>query len=115
MSVHIDVSELHRLAGMLTTTAAAAPAKATVAVQRTVDQVHAAAISGAPVATGELQASIQKEGAGLEGRVWSDTRQAYFLEVGSPNTGPPRAWLTGPAEDGSHELLVSMRIVGRIG
>jgi hypothetical protein len=41
-------------------------------------------------------------------RVFAEVREAAFLEYGSPNTGAPRAWLTGPARKAIDELFAEL-------
>ena len=61
--------------------------------------------AGYPKATGELASEVSTDmGPGLTGRVYANVRQAWFLEVGSPNTGAPRPWLSEPAERSQERL-----------
>lgn len=51
--------------------------------------------------TGELARSVRIDATHRNNEagymIGAAVRQAFFLEYGSPNTGAPRPWLTGPA------------------
>lgn len=114
----IDTSELDELAALLRRAADAAPDKADEALGKVVLTVHGAAVRNAAgfntASTGELAAAVDYDRSGNSRRVFADVRQAYFLEYGSPKTGAPRPWLSGPAERGSLALLRAMAEVGEL-
>lgn len=58
-----------------------------------------------PHATGALADSVEVSGTDLSKRVGSTLREAFFLEFGSPTTGGPRPWLTGPARTEINHLF----------
>lgn len=62
--------------------------------------------------TGELEGAIYRRGTPVSQEIGADVKQAFFLETGSPTTGGPRPWLSGPAERGMVELL---ELVGKSG
>jgi hypothetical protein len=53
---------------------------------------------------------------GTAARKWigAPVRQGFFLEYGSPTTGGPRPWLTGPAREGANQLLDELARIGEI-
>lgn len=55
--------------------------------------------------TGELESVIDIDGTPASRRIFADVRQGFFLEYGSPTTGGPRPWLTGPARLAANDLL----------
>lgn len=55
--------------------------------------------------TGALAAAITREGTPVFQRIFANVREASLLERGTPNTGAPRPWLTGPAQKGADELF----------
>lgn len=80
-------------------------------LNKTAEKVRdqAAAIAASyPKGTGALAANVTVTGTALTRRVGSDLREGWFLEFGSPNTGAPRPWLTGPAGRGAEELLAEL-------
>ena len=108
MDVGIDVSELGDLAGMLSRAAERPRAERAAALDKVAHQVQSEATAIASTytkGTGKLAESIELSGTPLSRRIFANVREAFFLEFGSPNTGPPRPWLTGPAEKGAKELF----------
>jgi hypothetical protein len=62
--------------------------------------------AGYPKGTGETARSIDVERRGdASYSVVASSRAAFYLEVGSPNTGAPRPFITGPAERALGELV----------
>lgn len=55
--------------------------------------------------TGELAAAVTRTGTPVFQRIYANVRQAFFQEYGSPNTGAPNPWLSGPAQKGADELF----------
>lgn len=55
--------------------------------------------------TGELLASIDSEVDGLDGKLMAMPRQASLLEHGTPSTGAPWPWASGPGERSQEALL----------
>ncbi len=64
--------------------------------------------------TGELAGAIYVRGTPVSKFIGADVRQAFFLEYGSPTTGGPRPWLSGPAQKGADELLAELAEAGEI-
>lgn len=117
MDVGIDVSELGDLAGMLSRAATRTHAERAAALDKVAHQVQSEATAIASTytkGTGALASSIEVGGTPVSRRIFADLREAYFLEFGSPNTGPPRPWLTGPAEKGARELFDELGKMGQI-
>ena len=109
--ITVDVSEIRQLAHLLAVAADAARDESEEALREVAMKVAAEARSNASgfADTGELPAgAVQLQVSGSGARIYADVRQAFFLEYGSPNTGAPRPWLSGPAERGSTELLKRM-------
>lgn len=113
-TITIDTSELRQLAAMLDAARKAAPAQCDAALDRVVAQVvtEARANADAVRLTGALHDHTEADTTGITRRIWSDVREAAFQEFGSPNTGPPNPWLTGPARAGSTRLLQEMIRIG---
>lgn len=61
-----------------------------------------------PSATGELADAVDITGTPASRIIGANVRQAFFLEYGSPNTGAPRAWLSGPARAEVNQLLLDL-------
>lgn len=113
--VTIDASEIDELRSLLGAAANAAPGAADEALDIIVPQVYREAmttVAGYPMATGETAASMGFDTRGFGRRIWAGTKQGALLEYGTPTTGGPRPWLTGPAERGSMELLRHMAKIG---
>ena len=112
--ITIDVTEIRRLASLLDRAADTAPEDARDELQDVAQQVLTDGISNAQgmALTGELASSVRLSMEGDSARIYSNVRQAFFLEYGSPNTGGPRPWLSEPAERGSTELLKRMSKIG---
>lgn len=55
--------------------------------------------------TGELESVIDIDGTPASRRIFAEVRQGFFLEYGTPTTGGPRPWLTGPARTAANDLL----------
>lgn len=113
----IDMSEIDELRRLLATASDRAEGDASEVldkeVPRVFEEAHNTVISY-PHATGETAKSMDYDRKGNTRRVWAETKQARLLEYGTPNTGPPRPWLTGPAERGSLRILRAMSDVGRV-
>ncbi|MCB0966274.1 MAG: hypothetical protein KDB37_05515 [Ilumatobacter sp.] len=106
----IDYSEVDRLAELLG--AAGEQARDVSNEELTLATVRAAADAHANARrmadTGETAAELQWDTSGEARRIWSTTRASRFQEFGSPNTGPPNPWLTGPARAASTRLAEAM-------
>jgi hypothetical protein len=105
--ITIDASEIRVLEHKLGQAAADMHREAGNEVQKTARQVAAEArgiAGGYPHGTGALAAAVRVTGSGLNATVGADVREAFYLEVGSPNTGAPRPWLSGPAERHQRDL-----------
>ncbi len=113
-SVSMDTSELDRLVADLERAAARPTKDRGRVLLETANKIADDARSGAPVDSGELRSSIYVQGSALTKVVGSDVRQAWFLEAGSPSTGAPRPWLTGPAERNIDLLLEKLGKLGEI-
>ena len=108
MSVTVDTSEIRQLIAQLRR-AADKPIKERTRMLREVGaQVEAEArqnLAGHRD-TGATEASLRTQMIGVTRvRIHSDTRGAFFLEYGSPNTGAPIPWLSEPARRGEEWLL----------
>lgn len=116
MSATADFSDLDRLTADLERAERSAEPNVSMILDIVVPGVAAEARANAASygGTGELAASIQYDGAGLTRRVHAPVRQAFFLEYGSPSTGAPRPWITGPAERGASAVLTAMRRAGDV-
>ncbi len=116
MNVTVDTSELAALTALLTKAATRSPTETAAALAVIADQVEAEARSNAAsfttASTGELAGSITVTGSKLTQTIDAPVRQAFFLEAGSPNTGAPRPWLTGPLETGANALLAKVSELG---
>lgn len=103
MRISVDVSQILALERVL----AAAPVKVTAdsrsATVKAVRKAKSHAIANAPRDTGELAGSIYGRSSGFEGRVGSDTRQAFYQEVGT-SFHPPQPTF-GPAGEVGAEVL----------
>lgn len=113
----IDASEIDELASLLAHAADVAPEGAEKLLDVESRKVHDEAqrtVRGYPKATGATAASMGRDSDGLNRRIWAGTKQGALLEYGTPTTGGPRPWLTGPAEQASKRILTAMADVGRI-
>lgn len=105
MSVIADLSELDNLARLLDEARETARRIPEVHLRTAARQVLVEAVANAQgmADTGELARSVRlsEHGVASAGQsayvIGANVRQAAFLEYGSPNTGPPRPWLTAPA------------------
>lgn len=113
MSDGVDFSDLHRLEAQWRDEAKRLPDDAEDDVDEVVQEVASearATAAGYPKGTGALAAAVRIVRVGAAAyTVGAAVREAFYLEVGSPNTGGPRPWLTGPAQRALDEL------VGKIG
>lgn len=108
VSVTFDTSELDHLNDLLGAAVARVDKERATALSHHADRVAstaAATARGYTKGTGALASDISVTGTPLTKIVGSSLREAAFLEFGSPNTGPPRPWLTGPARIEMTELL----------
>lgn len=117
-AISVDLSDIVALTAMLGKAAVAAPLKADAILDSEVPKVHAAAVSNALAfhkrSTGELASVTAYDTSGNSRRVYAPVKQAAFLEYGTPNTGAPNPWMTGPAEAGSRRILTQMAEAGEI-
>ena len=117
-TITVDDSEIKALTRMLRKAGEGCADDADDALDRVVKDVYAEARTNAAgfrtASTGELLGALDYDRSGFTRRVYADVRQAFFLEYGSPTTGAPRPWLSGPAERGSARLAVELAKVGAI-
>ena len=110
MTVGMDMKEIDRLADRLQKAAVRAiptiEAALTVGALETATQARANAASYG--GTGELSQSVEVEESPLIRRVLAEPRQGAFLEYGTPNTGAPRPWLSGPAETAQRKFFAEL-------
>lgn len=103
----IDLSEILELVHILEA-AADAPRREAETAHREVGQEvldEARSTAGSyPNGTGALAADVRMASSRDGTRIFSDKREGFFLEFGSPNTGAPRPWLTEPARKGAEKL-----------
>lgn len=65
--------------------------------------------------SGETEAGLQREMVGdTRVRIWSPGRGGFFLEFGSPTTGAPVPWLSGPAMRAEESLLEELGKTGDV-
>jgi len=112
--IQVDMSDLELLERLLADAERAIAVDAVRIVQRAANRVEreskqtASSYNG----TGELSRSIKQLGrsdpSGATVAVGAQVRQAFFLEYGSPNTGAPRPWLSGPAERAQEDILIDL-------
>ena len=113
--IHFDATALTRLAKILDTAGAAVAAGSAAALNERAQRVASEARStaaGYPKGTGALAADVNVSVSGNEAHIFTGQREGYFLEVGSPNTGAPRPWLSGPAEVSAADLGEALRTLG---
>jgi hypothetical protein len=110
MSEYVDTTELTRLARELADNADEFDKSIGPVLDRIANGVMTDAVSNANSynGTGELAAATKMTRTGNKQmhsrKIGAEVDQALWLEVGSPTTGGPRPWLTGPAAKG-HYLL----------
>jgi hypothetical protein len=110
-NITFDTSELDDLNDMLVRAAVRVASTRARGIERAANSVRDQAASTAasyPHATGALAADVAVSGTALTKIVGSDLREAFFLEFGSPTTGGPRPWLTGPARTEMLHLLEAL-------
>jgi len=118
--ITIDTSDLKRLSEIFEHAARDAPRESEAALDRAVIKVHALAVLNAARVrdTGALMESVDYDTEILAGsstrRVFSDVREAWFQEFGSPHTGAPNPWLTGPAYIVVPELVRDIERLGSL-
>ena len=113
--IHFDASAVLRLAKLLNEAGVIVEAAAVAELPRTAEEVAAqarATAAGYPKGTGALAADVNVENRGTESLVFTGQREGYFLEVGSPNTGAPRPWLSGPAGLSGDKLGAKLMAAG---
>lgn len=113
----IDTSELDVLAGLLAHAADEAEGETSQLLDKEVPKTFEEArstVAGYPKATGATAASMGHDTEGHTRRIWAGTKQGALLEYGTPTTGPPRPWLTGPAQRASRRILEEMAEIGAI-
>lgn len=117
MSIHIDASELNRLAADLGNLPKEALPKARTAVQRTSAAIKATGMALAPVDTGNLLNSITYETKELadavEGVIGPTANYGHYVEFGTSRMGP-HAYM-GPALDRhGHELADALTQIAEL-
>ena len=113
----IDTSELEILRMLLSTAADEAEGETSELLDQEVRDVYEEAhstVQSYPKATGATAASMGFDTSGHTRRIWAGTKQGALLEHGTPTTGPPRPWLSGPAEQASRRILEEMAEIGAI-
>lgn len=111
VGIGFDTSEIDNLQKLLSNAVARVPKERVTGLDRAAEAVRSQAIEAArgyTKGTGALADDIEVRGTPLTKRVGSDLREAFFLEFGSPNTGAPRPFLTGPARIEITKLLVEL-------
>lgn len=111
MDVTFDTSELDDLNKMLTAAAAKVEKTRASGLARAAESVRdqaASTVRSYPHSTGALANDLHVSGTPLTKTVGSTLREAFFLEFGSPTTGGPRPFLTGPARTEITRLLVEL-------
>lgn len=109
VTISADYSDLDDLVQLLTRATERPHRERAVALVETAVKVENEARTNAQAfhidSTGELAAAITRAGTPVFQRIFANVRHAAFLEYGSPTTGPPRPWLTGPARRGADDLF----------
>lgn len=118
--IQVDMSDLKLLERLLADAERSIAVDAVRIVNRVANQVEreakqtAASYNG----TGELSRSVRQLGrsdpSGATVAIGAPVRQAFFLEFGSPNTGAPRPWLSGPAARGQQDILIDLAREARL-
>lgn len=107
--ISVDTSDLDNLIDQLGAAINRTPKERAAALRRAGDATEAGAranvASYTAASTGELLSTITHHGTDLQRQVGSTVKQAALLEYGTPTTGAPRPWLTGPAESALDDLL----------
>lgn len=109
--VSADFSDLGKLETLLKSAGRKTAQERTVILGTVAERVRSAAAATAasyPHATGNLAGDVVVTGSALTKRIGSNVKEGHFLEFGSPTTGGPRPWLTGPAEVGTQELVEAL-------
>lgn len=105
MSFKIDTSQIDELAALLAGAAPRMEKDTTRVIDMVTDAVVSSVKAGVPRDTNELADSVEVDRSGGLGYrvryIHADPKQGYFLEYGSPTTGAPIPWLSGPAQQGS--------------
>lgn len=116
MQISFDTSDLEHLTELLETARERSWKERTAALKRIAKQVREEATENArayrKASTGELVANIEQDGTPARQWIGAPVRQAFFLEYGSPNTGGPDPWLSGPARKGANQLFAEMARIG---
>jgi hypothetical protein len=108
MSVEWDASELDDLGELFSTTVARVSRERATRLASHAEAIRSQAATeaaGYRHATGALAEDLRVTGGDVTKRVGSSLREAFFLEFGSPTTGSPRPYLTGPARKEVDALL----------
>jgi len=111
MTVEFDMSEVNDLAQVLTRNQLAAKTINSANLTRIAATLRDATRNDAPVDTGELRDSWKIAGARDVRIVYSDARQAKFVEFGTATMPPqPHLWPNIPAAEES--MLASLEDIG---
>jgi hypothetical protein len=105
--IFADMSEVARLARDLAGAGAAMEEVSDEILDKVAADVKAAAVSDAPVLTGELRDSIWIRKGKSFRKVGSSTRQGVFQEFGTSRHGP-QPWLYHNGEKGGAEIADSL-------
>ncbi len=92
MSVTADFSEVAALASTLDAAGPKVEKLSSASLSKIASKLRSDAVGAAPVATGELRASIYLRGAVDVRYVGSDVKQGFFQEFGT-SVMPPQPWL----------------------
>lgn len=117
--LQIDLSDIDRLEGLIAHAANTAPKDSAQALEKRTREAFTEAKANAgsfhKASTGELASVVEMEVIrGEHGIIRAPVRQGFFLEYGSPKTGAPRPWLTGPARDAAERLVRDMGDAGSV-
>jgi hypothetical protein len=105
--IFADMSQVAKLSRDLLGAAAAMEEVSDVTLDKVAAEVHAAAVSDAPVLTGDLKDSIwTRKGKGWR-KVGSSLRQGVFQEFGTSRHGP-QPWLFHNGEDGGDKIAETL-------
>jgi len=110
--ITVDTSDLDELVELLGAAIERTPKERATALRKAGNTTEAGAranVAGyTKASTGELAGAITHVGTDLTRTIGADVKQAALLEYGTPTTGAPRRWLTGPAEAALDDLLADL-------